>query len=122
MTTEKKFAVVRRKHGLYRPENISKLWRGFLVVLALTVLSQALVEVHPYFGIDGAFGWFAFYGFFGCVAMVIVAKVLGWWLKRADTYYPEEHLFVWTAPLAKASDWKQEEAESMDEEEETDDD
>ncbi len=35
-------------------------------------------------------GWFAFgaiYGFLSCLAMVLFAKVLGWWLKRPENYY-----------------------------------
>jgi hypothetical protein len=112
MTSERKYAVVRRKHGLYRPENIRKLWWGFLAVLALTVLLQSLVEVHDHFGVDGVFGFSALYGFFACVAMVIVAKILGWWLKRPDTYYPDEHLFLWTQPMARETDWTPEEEET----------
>jgi hypothetical protein len=120
MTTEKKYAIVRRKHWLQRPENIAKLWRVFLGILTLTVLSQVLIEVHDHFGIDGTFGFSAFYGFFACVAMVIVAKIMGWWLKRPDDYYPDEHLFLWSAPMAKVTDWVPEEGVELEEGEEAD--
>ena len=86
-----------KKHWLVRPENIRLMWWIFLGVLAATVLVQAVVPVHDYFGIDGLFGFQAAYGFLSCVAMVLVAKVLGWWLKRPEDYYPHESLFLWTA-------------------------
>ena len=88
------------KHWLVRPENIRLMWRIFLGVLAVTVLAQAVVPIHAYFGVDGIFGFNAVYGFLTCVAMVIFAKILGWWLKRPDDYYPEETLFRWTATPA----------------------
>ncbi len=40
-----------------------------------------------YFGLDGWFGFSAAYGLLTCVAMIIVAKVLGIFLKRRDSYY-----------------------------------
>ena len=42
---------------------------------------------HPGFGIDGTFGFYAWYGLGTCVAMVLFAKGLGVLLKRRDTYY-----------------------------------
>ncbi len=72
---------------LYRPENRRKLWWGFAVVLAATVLVQAVVPVHGHFGFDGLFGFNALYGFLSCAAMVVVAKLLGLVLKRPEDYY-----------------------------------
>ncbi|MFW6093918.1 MAG: hypothetical protein ACODAC_08095 [Pseudomonadota bacterium] len=72
---------------LSRPATIRKLWIGFGVVLALTVLAQLVFEIEGYFGIDGWFGFAAAFGFFSCVAMVLVAKALGAVLKRSDEYY-----------------------------------
>ena len=42
-------------HWLVRPASIRRLWIGFAVVLALTVLAQAVVSIKGYFGVDG---WF----------------------------------------------------------------
>ncbi|ESR22759.1 hypothetical protein [Lutibaculum baratangense] len=74
-------------HWLVRPASIRKLWAGFIVVLALTVLADLFVEHHPHFGIDGTFGFGAWYGFISCVAMVFFSKGLGLLLKRRDDYY-----------------------------------
>ncbi len=76
-----------RKHWLVRPENVRKLWIGFIAVLALTVIAKLFVESHPHFAFEGWFAFNAWYGFLACVAMVVAAKALGVLLKRKDTYY-----------------------------------
>jgi sterol desaturase/sphingolipid hydroxylase (fatty acid hydroxylase superfamily) len=74
-------------HWLTRPATIRKLWWGFSVVLALTVAAQFFIYVKGYFGIDGWFGFGAVYGFLSCLIMVLVAKGLGYILKREEDYY-----------------------------------
>ncbi len=76
-------------HWLVRPENIKKLWIAFIVILALTVAGDFFVEHHPHFGVDGTFGFGAWFGFAACVILVILSKVLGIILKRSDTYYDD---------------------------------
>lgn len=72
------------------PSTIRTLWLVSLVVLALLVVADAFVEHHPHFGIDGGFGFHAWYGFAVCAAMVLVSKfVVGLLLKRRDTYYDD---------------------------------
>ncbi len=75
------------KPWLERPRTIRLLWIVFIVALALTVLAELAVDRHSYFGIDGTFGFNAWYGLVTCAAMIVVAKVLGVLLKRRDTYY-----------------------------------
>jgi len=74
-------------HWLARPETIRKLWWGFSIVLALTVVAQLLIYVKGYFSVDGWFGFGAAFGFLSCLAMVLVAKGLGFFLKRDEDYY-----------------------------------
>jgi hypothetical protein len=74
-------------HWLDEPHNVKRLWRGFLAVLALTVLAELLVSLHPQFGIESVFGFHAGFGFLACAAMIIVARALALLLKRPDTYY-----------------------------------
>ena len=77
-------------HWLVRPRTVRGLWIGFSLILIALVLSDFLVHGHPGFGIDGTFGFYAWYGLGTCVAMVLVAKGLGLSLKRPDTYYEGE--------------------------------
>jgi len=76
-----------KDHWLVRPRTIRRLWAFFSVVLAVTVLADLAIEHHAYFGIDGAIGFGAWFGFASCVALVFVAKALGAVLKRPDSYY-----------------------------------
>ena len=79
----------RPDHWLARPATIRLLWRIFIAVLAVLVLAQVFIYVKGYFGIDGWFGFGAVFGFMSCLAMVLVAKALGWVLKRPADYYRE---------------------------------
>ena len=76
-------------HWLVRPRTIRVLWIAFIVVLALTLVPDFFIHPHAYFGIEGSFGFYGWYGFLTCAAMVVVAKVLGIFLKRKDTYYDD---------------------------------
>jgi len=80
-----------KPHWLDQPRNIKLLWRGFLVVLLLTVLAEFLVPMHPHFAIESIFGFNAWYGFLVCALMIVVAKGLALVLKRPDTYYGKDN-------------------------------
>lgn len=84
----------KRKHWLYRSENLPKLWLIQIVILVLALLPEFFIHHHPHFEqagftLDGSFGFFAWYGFLTCAGMVAAAKILGIFLKRKDTYYDE---------------------------------
>lgn len=76
-----------RTHWLDEPRRVRLLWRAFLAVLAVTVLVELAVPLHPHFGVDGLFAFHAVYGFLACLVMILVAKALGLILKRPDDYY-----------------------------------
>ena len=78
---------MKRDHWLVRPESIKLLWRLFLGILALTVLADLMIEHHPQFGFDATIGFAAWFGFLSCVVLIGIAKLLGMFLKRSDTYY-----------------------------------
>ena len=75
------------RHWLDDPAHVKLLWRGILVVLALTVVAELFVHLHPHFEIESVFGFSAWFGFGACAAMIAVAKGLALVLKRPDTYY-----------------------------------
>jgi hypothetical protein len=79
-----------KPHWLDDPRNVKRLWRGFLVVLVLTVLAEGLVTLHPHFAVESLFGFHAVFGFIGCALMILVAKALALLLKRPDTYYAQD--------------------------------
>ncbi len=77
-------------HWLVRPKTIKLLWWVFGAVLTGLVALQLVIKVKGYFGVDGWFGFGAAFGFLACLAMVLVAKGLGYVLKRPEDYYAEE--------------------------------
>ena len=79
-----------KKHWLDDPRNVKLLWRVFLAVLAVTVVAEFAVRMHPHFAIESLFAFNAWFGFLACAAMIAVAKGLGLLLKRSDMYY-ERH-------------------------------
>ncbi|MEO6743325.1 MAG: hypothetical protein ABIN08_02465 [Caldimonas sp.] len=74
-------------HWLDKPGNVKRLRNLFVAVLALTVLIEAAVHLHPHFKIEGVFGFHAWFGLASCAAMIVVARGLGLLLKRPDRYY-----------------------------------
>ncbi len=78
-----------KTHWLDEPQHVKLLWRLFLGVLVLIVAIGALTPLHPYFDIESVFGFYAWFGFVACAAMIVVAKGLALLLKRPDTYYRE---------------------------------
>ena len=79
-------------HWLDDPRHVRLLWRGFLVVLALTVLAGFFVDLHPHFAVERWPGFNAAFGFVTCLLMIVVAKGLGLLLKRPDTHYAEDQV------------------------------
>ena len=77
-------------HWLDEPCNVKRLWRGFLLLLALTVVAEFVVTLDPHFEIEALPGFNAAYGFLTCAAMILVAKALGFLIKRPDTYYESD--------------------------------
>jgi hypothetical protein len=75
------------RHWLDEPRNVRLLWRLFLVVLAVTVLVEPFVHLHPHFAVEQLFAFHAWFGLLACAAMILVAKALGVVLKRPDSYY-----------------------------------
>ena len=74
-------------HWLDEPRNVKRLWRGFLGLLALTVLAELVVSLHPHFDIESLPAFHAAYGFLACAVMIAAAKAIGALLKRPDTHY-----------------------------------
>lgn len=78
-----------RQPWLVRPDTIRGLWIGFVAVLVALVLLNFAIHPEGGFGVDGSFGFFAWFGFASCVVLVVFSKVLGVFLKRNDGYYQE---------------------------------
>jgi len=76
-------------HWLVRPRTIRLMWWWGVGLLATLTAVDFVIEGHPLFLIDGIFGFYSWYGFLTCGAMVFFAKGLGLFIERRDTYYEE---------------------------------
>ncbi len=79
----------RNKHWLLRRATIRKCWLLLYLVLGLTLLAELFIPNKGHFGIDGSFGFSAWFGFLACLLMVVFARLLGYLIKRSDDYYDD---------------------------------
>lgn len=72
-----------------KPGNI----RVMLILFYLTLVGLIVVDFvfitdrHGYFHWDGAYGFFAAFGFVACVMVITISKILRFFLKREENYY-----------------------------------
>jgi hypothetical protein len=69
-------------HFLVRPTTIRALWIVFAVLLVASVAADLFVDRHGM-----SVGFNAWYGFLSCVVFMLIAKGLGFYLKRPEDYY-----------------------------------
>jgi len=79
-----------RQHLFDKPRNVRRLLYTLYSVCALLLGVEFLYHRHAVHPWDGWPGFYAGYGFFGCVLLVLVAKLLRRVLKRPGNYYGEE--------------------------------
>ncbi len=72
---------------LERPGAIRILWILLWAVCGLTLVPELFIERHPHFSFDGFFGFAAVLGFVACALLILIAKGLGFFLKRKVDYY-----------------------------------
>jgi len=69
------------------PENRKKVRRYFFVALGILLVIDPFIHKHVEFPWEGAFVFYAVYGFTACVALIFVAKLLRLFVKRNEDYY-----------------------------------
>ena len=84
-----------KTHLFDNPNNVQRLLVLFYICCGLLVLADFIVHRHSAHPWDKLPSFYALYGFVGCVALVVAAKVLRRWVMRGEDYYE-------TATTAKA--------------------
>ncbi len=77
------------------PVRLTRLKRGFYVILAAILGSEAVAAVpellykdEPHFTFENWPAWGSLYGLVSCVLIIVVSKLLGKvWLMRRENYY-----------------------------------
>ncbi len=74
-----------------RPEVKKRLWQIMWILCGLSLLLELFVKRKSHFPpIDSIFGFYALLGFVSCTISILVAKGLGFFLKKKEDYY--DHL------------------------------
>ena len=72
---------------LEKPGTTKILWILLYGICGLTVGAEFFIERTPHFTIDNFFGFYAVLGFACCAVLIILAKGIGFILKRKEDYY-----------------------------------
>lgn len=70
--------------------NVRKIVWALVIVCAGLFAADGFYHKHPYFAVEGFFGFYAIYGFVMCVGLVLGAKVMRKFLMRDEDYYDKE--------------------------------
>ncbi|MBD3653558.1 hypothetical protein [Kangiella sp.] len=69
------------------PKNIKRLLYIVYACCILLVLLDFVIHRHIYHSWESLFGFYAIYGFVGCVVLVLIAKWMRTFLMRDEDYY-----------------------------------
>ena len=71
-----------------KEENLRKLRKLFLLILAITVIADFFVERHAEFVWQQIPGFASFYGFISCIFIIVFSKWIGHrWLMEDEDYW-----------------------------------
>jgi hypothetical protein len=76
-----------KRYWLDEPRNVSKLVWALVAVCAALFFADGFYEKHPEIAAENLFGFYAIYGFTGCVGLVLAAKWLRTIVMRPEDYY-----------------------------------
>ena len=74
-------------YWLDKPKNISLIIWALVAVCVALFFIDGFYHKHAHFEIEHLFGFYGVYGFFVCIALVLVAKSLRTILMRPEQYY-----------------------------------
>jgi len=72
-----------------KPQNVSRLLKGFYAICILLVIADFVVHRHISLDWEKIPAFYALYGFIACVILVVIAKVIRKYLMRKEDYYDE---------------------------------
>ena len=76
-----------KRYWLDDKNNVNKVWYSLIIICVITVICDFFYHKHVEFAVEdiipGMYGW---YGFLGCVFLVLAAKGLRKLLMRSETY------------------------------------
>ena len=64
----------------------TKYWLFGIIALLVSLFWGAMTEQHPQVGFD-SFGFYALWGLFSSIVLILISKLFALCIKRKDTYY-----------------------------------
>ncbi|HEY9031418.1 MAG TPA: hypothetical protein VIM93_08655 [Kangiella sp.] len=84
------------------PKNVKRLLYVVYACCIVLVLLDFVIHRHIYHSWESLFGFYAIYGFVGCVVLVLVAKWMRTFLMRDEDYYDRTELKQGKKPIEQA--------------------
>ena len=68
-------------------KNRARVRKAFYISLLILLAAELFITKRGHFPWEEAYGFYAVYGFIGCVSLIFIAKGLRWLVKRKEDYY-----------------------------------
>ncbi|MEE4240331.1 MAG: hypothetical protein V2I36_02620 [Desulfopila sp.] len=80
------------QHFFDNPRNVQIILYLLYASCVLLFILDFIIHRHTYHHWEGLLGFYAVYGFIGCVVLVLIAKWMRTFLMRDEDYYDREEL------------------------------
>lgn len=80
------------QHFFDNPRNVKIILYLLYISCLILFILDFIIHRHTYHQWEGLLGFYAVYGFIGCVVLVLIAKWMRTFLMRDEDYYDREEL------------------------------
>jgi hypothetical protein len=95
-----------KDHIFDNPRNVKRILHALYGCCAFLFVLDFVIHRHVYHSWENLWGFYAIYGFVGCVILVLVAKWLRTFIMRPENYYDDEGRVDPAQASAEAADVK----------------
>ena len=82
--------MTERQHIFDHKKNINRVLRALIALCVVSFAVDFVYHRHVVHPFEALWGFYAIYGFFACVILVLLAKKMRKWLMRSEDYYERD--------------------------------
>ena len=82
--------MTERQHIFDHKKNINRVLRALIALCVVSFAVDFVYHRHVVHPFEALWGFYAIYGFFACVILVLLAKKMRNWLMRSEDYYDHD--------------------------------
>ena len=82
--------MTERQHIFDNKKNIKRVLRALIALCVVSFAVDFVYHRHVVHPFEALWGFYAIYGFFACVILVLLAKKMRKWLMRSEDYYDRD--------------------------------